>query len=195
MKDSENSSNVSKVSGVFFCAMMLVVLSVSVALCKDTFVESGEYKSKDFRKGCITDYTDMEEGGDIKWVWVSPDVKLSEYRVVIKSFSDVSDEVKSTLLAEMKKLFLETFEKNRQATGSLDAEVCIYEVQKFSAGKAWIPFAGGHKMQAGVGAEMILRTKDKKIVAKFRHFAREGAQIEQAAEEVADDLKKYMSKH
>jgi len=174
---------------------MAVLATVQTGQCKDKFIKSSDYRDKDFRKGCILDYGDLEEGDDISWVWVAPEVRLSDYKVQVISFEDVSDEIKKSQLREIKKIFQESIEKRRGDRGLLDAEVCIYEIQKFSAGKAWIPFAGGHQMQAGVGAEMILRTPDKKIVAKFRHFAREGGQIEQAAEEVADDLKKYMSKH
>lgn len=179
----------------------LVVLCCAVCMtaqsgqCKDKFINSSDYRDKDFRKGCIADYAELEEGDDISWVWVAPEVKLSDYKVQVTSFEDISDELKKSQFKEIKKLFQDSVEKRRGEKGTLDAEVCIYEIQKFSHGKAWIPFAGGHQMQAGVGAEMILRTSDKKIVAKFRHFAREGGQIEQAAEEVADDLKKYMSKH
>jgi hypothetical protein len=50
-------------------------------------------------------------------------------------------------------------------------------------------------MQAGLGVEMVLRDGKSRTVAKFRHSAREGAQIEAAAQEVAGDLVKYISKH
>jgi len=59
----------------------------------------------------------------------------------------------------------------------------------------WIPFAGGKLMQAGVGIEMVLRDEHGKPVAKFRHSAREGAQIETAIHEVDNDLMKYIAKH
>jgi hypothetical protein len=174
---------------------LAVLLMAQPGQCKEKFIKSSDYRDKDFRKGCIQDYAELEEGDDISWVWVAPGVTLSDYKVQVTSFEDFSDEIKKSQLREIKKIFQESVEKRRGDKGLLDAEVCVYEVQKFSPGKAWIPFAGGYQMQAGVGAEMILRTADKKIVAKFRHFAREGGQIEQAAEEVADDLKKYMSKH
>lgn len=182
-----------KVGGVVSCMVFVITLSVSAAFCADKFIESGDYKSKNFRKGCIDDYSNLIEGDDLKWQWVAEGVKLADYKVSVKSFKDTSDELKKTQLEGFKNIFTETFEKTKGTQGTLKAEVCVYEVQKFSAGKAWIPFAGGHQMQAGVGAEVVLKNSQDKIVAMFRHFAREGAQVEQAAEEVADDIKKYIS--
>ncbi len=178
-----------------FCFFVLTGLAAQTVYGRDKLVESSDYKDKDFKKGCISDYSDLEEGEDISWVWVAPGIKLTDYKVVITSFDDISEELKKTQLKEMKELFKETFETLKGTKGTLNATVCIYEIQKFSAGKAWIPFAGGHQMQAGLGAEVILKTSDNKVVAKFRHFAREGAQVEQAAEEVADDLKKFIKEN
>jgi hypothetical protein len=78
--------------------------------------------------------------------------------------------------------------------GTLTADLCIYEVQDYSPAKAWIPFAGGHQMQAGIGIEMVLRDGSKTI-AKFRHFSRRGMQPEAALEESAGDYTKYIRKH
>lgn len=195
MKNVGCKSVTTKVISVLCGLLVVLAMSVTAGYCKDKFIDSGEYKKENFKKICIADYAEMHEGGDIKWVWVDPGIKLADYKVKVKSFEDRSDEIKSSQLGDIKKLFVESFEKTKGASGVLNAVICIYEVQKFSAGKAWIPFAGGHKMQAGVGAEMTLSTKEGKIVAKFRHFAREGAQIELAAEEVADDLRKFINQN
>jgi hypothetical protein len=42
---------------------------------------------------------------------------------------------------------------------------------------------------------MIIRDKKNKIVAKFRHFDRRGMDVKDAAEEVADHMVNYISKH
>ncbi len=186
----------SKMPAVFMVSLIMVALfGVQVARCADKFIESDEYKDKEFKKGCISDYSGLVEGDDIKWVWIAPGVKLADYKINVASFSDPSGEIRKSQVDGIKNTFKEILEKNNGSKGILNADVCIYEVQKFSQGKAWIPFAGGHQMQAGVGAELVLKDAGKKIIAKFRHFAREGAQIELAAEEVADDLKKYISRH
>lgn len=62
-------------------------------------------------------------------------------------------------------------------------------------GKAWIPFVGMHKAQAGIGVEMIFLNTKGKIVAKIRHSAREGFEVEKAAEEAANDIVKFLIQH
>jgi hypothetical protein len=76
----------------------------------------------------------------------------------------------------------------------LHADICVYDIQPYSFGKRFIPFTGGYLSQAGVGIEVILRDGDKNI-AMFRHFAREGSSIKDAADEVSQDITKYMLKH
>ncbi len=179
------------------CAACLMFLMLPLDALSDpkVFVDSKEYKDKDFIKGCISDYSDLVEGNDVNWVWIAPGVKLAEYGVTIGKFENKSDELRSSQVGELKSIFKEFLGKLKGEKGPLTADICIYEVQKFSQGKAWIPFAGGHQMQAGVGAEAIVKGGDGKTVAKFRHFAREGARVEDAAQEVAEDLMKFMKKN
>jgi hypothetical protein len=165
------------------------------ALCApEKLVDSDEYKGKDFLKGCITDYKELAKGDGIDWVWLAPGVTLADYSLTIAKFENKTEEIRSAQLEDIKSVFKEFLGKLKGSKGTLSANICIYEVQKFSPGKAWIPFAGGHQMQAGVGVEMILSDKGK-TVARFRHFARNGSRLEDAAEETATDLKKYVSKH
>ncbi|MBI5612977.1 MAG: hypothetical protein HY942_07925 [Gammaproteobacteria bacterium] len=186
-------------SSAFFRAcvacLMFLILPLDALSESALLVNSKEYKDKDFIKGCISDYSDLVEGNDVNWVWIAPGVKLADFRVTLGKFENKSDELRSSQVGEIKSIFQEFLGKLNGEKGFLTADVCIYEVQKFSQGKAWIPFAGGHQMQAGVGAEAIVKGGDGKTVAKFRHFAREGARIEDAAQEVAEDLMKYMKKN
>lgn len=101
------------------------------------------------------------------------------------------------MLKTVKDVFRDTFadEEGSGEKGTLTADICVYEAENFSGGKAWIPFVGAHEMQAGLGVEMVLRDAKNRVVAKFRHSAREGAQIENAAQEVAGDLMKYIGNH
>jgi hypothetical protein len=48
---------------------------------------------------------------------------------------------------------------------------------------------------AGVGVEVVMRDKRKKIVAKIRHFDSEGTERKQAAEEVAGHVAKFAAKN
>jgi hypothetical protein len=173
-----------------------VVMSPVIVFCSpERLVESSDYKEKDFIKGCISDYGDLIKGDDINWIWVSPGTNLAGHKLSIASFDNKTDELRNAQIDEIKSIFKEFFGKLKGDKETLSADICIYEVQKFSAAKAWIPFAGGHQMQAGVGVELVIKSTGGKTIAKFRHFAREGSRVEDAAQEVAEDLKKYISKH
>jgi len=183
-------------------SIMAVVLALfffsNGALCAPArLVESSEYKDKDFHKGIITDYSNLVDGDDVQWVWIDPSITLSQYGLKVGKVENRSDLRSRAMTETVKNVFKDAFAdlKVKGGKGTLTADLCIYEAENFSAGKAWIPFAGGHQMQAGIGIEMVLRDTKKRTVGKFRHFAREGAQIEAAAQEVAGDLMKYIASH
>jgi hypothetical protein len=175
-------------------SLVTAMFPLSAFCSSEKLVESKEYKEKDFQKGCITDYTDMAKGDRIDWVWTNEEIKLSDYTLTIAKFENKIDELSSSQVEVIKSEFKDMFGKLKGEKGALSANICIYEVQKFSPGKAWIPFAGGNLMKAGLGVEVILSNKGK-TVATIRHFAREGARPEDAAHETASDIKKYLSKH
>jgi len=180
----------------FILAMgfIAVVMSPVIVFCSpERLVDSSDYKDKDFIKGCMPDYGDLVKGDDIEWVWVSPGTTLAGHKLSIASFDNKTEELRNAQVDEIKAIFNEFLGKLKGGKEALSADICIYEVQKFSAGKAWIPFVGGHQMQAGIGVELVIKNAGGKPVAKFRHFAREGARVEDAAQEVAEDLKKYIS--
>lgn len=163
----------------------------------ERFVDSDDYKDKDFRKCSISDYSDMVDGDDIQWVWTDPSVKLAGYRLKVGKVENKSQLRSKSLVESVRSAFADNFAdmEAKGGSGTLTADVCIYEAEHFSAGKAWIPFVGGHQMQAGLGVEMILRDGKNRTVAKFRHSAREGAEIEAATHEVVGDLMKYVGDH
>jgi len=178
-----------------FLAVALVA-SATVVSAADKLVNSSDYSDKDFKKCSIADYTDMVDGDDIQWVWTDPAIKLSTYDLKVGKVENKSEVRKKSLVESVKTVFSESFadRESKGTSGTLTADICIYEAEKFSGGKAWIPFVGAHAMQAGIGIEMILRNGNK-TVAKFRHSAREGAEIETATEEAAGDLMTYISEH
>ncbi len=57
----------------------------------------------------------------------------------------------------------------------------------------WIPHAGGHLAQAGVGIEPVFTDSTGKVVAEVRHSGREGDHLEDAAEELVDDIRPFVS--
>jgi hypothetical protein len=160
-------------------------------------IDSNDYKDKDFKKCAIADYADMAEGDDVDWLWADPALKLAEYKLKVGKVDNKSEIHSRSMVEAVKNTFKDTFAdlETKGAAGTLTADLCIYEAENMNTAKAWIPFVGGHQMQAGIGIEMVLRDEHDKPVAKFRHFAREGGQIEAAAQEVVGDLMKYIDKH
>ena len=171
----------------------VIMFPVIVFCSPERLVDSSDYKDEDFKKGCLSDYGDLVKGDDIDWVWVSPGTTLAGHKLSMAKLDNKTEELRKAQVDEIKDIFKEFLGKLQGGKEALSADICIYEVQKFSAGKAWIPFAGGHQMQAGIGVELVIKNAGGKSVAKFRHFAREGSRVEDAAQEVAEDIKKYIS--
>lgn len=181
-----------------FCfVFMAALLFPLAALCSpERLVDTSDYKDKDFIKGCISDYSDLVKGDDIDWVWISPGTKLAQYTIAIGKFENTSAELRSSQVEEVKSAYKEILSKVKgEGKDVLTADICVYEYQKFSPGKAWIPFVGGHQMQAGIGAEVVLRDKEGKTVAKIRDMSRSGSTAADAADESANNLRKYIGKH
>ena len=180
---------------VFLAALLCIPAALFGSPKK--LVNDSEYSDKDFRKCNIKDYSDMVDGDDIGWVWTDPAVKLDGYKIKEGKVENKSDMRSKSMVETVKNVFRDPFAdmEGKGEKGTLTADICIYEAENFSGGKAWIPFVGGHQMQAGLGVEMVLRDSKSRIVGKFRHSAREGVQIENAAQEVASDLMKYIANH
>ena len=161
------------------------------------FVDSDDYKDKEFKKCSISDYAHLVEGDDVNWIWVADGIKTSNFKLSIGGVQNIALNKKTSDTEAVKTSFQQVINdidskgKSEKAT----ADICIYEIQEFSYGKAWIPFVGGHQAQAGVGVEVILKDKNKKTVAEFRHFTREGARTQEAATEAAEDITKFISKN
>jgi hypothetical protein len=174
----------------------MAVLFPAAALCgSDKLIDSNEYKDKDFHKGIIKDYTDMVKGDRVDWVWVGSSEKLGQYKIKVAGITNKSESHSKSLVESVKSIFTSSLADIAGTKGTLTAELCITEVQNYSPGKAWIPYAGGHQMQAGIGIEMILRDQNNKMVAKIRHFDRRGMDVKDAAEEAADHIVNYISKN
>lgn len=181
---------------VLVCSLFLIIILPLSAFCgSDRFIDSDDYKSKDFKKGILSDYNDLNETRDVNWAWIASGTNLADHKISIESFEDATDEVGKNQLSSIKAIFQDTLERVKGSKGALTAKISIHEVQKYSPGKAWIPFAGGHQMQAGVGVEVLLKDKSGKVVGKIRHFARNGVAFETAAQESADDIRKFINQN
>ena len=190
-------NGLSILKGIFLIVTIITIFPISAFCSSDRFVDSDDYKDKGFTKCIITDYSDLVKGEDIDWAWISPSQQLSKYAIKVGTAENKSDHRSKSLVEKLISTFKDSFEDRgaKEGNGTLTANLCIYEVQEFSPGKAWIPFVGGHQMQAGVGVEMVLVDQDGKTVGKFRDFARRGSMVEAAVEAVAEDMTKYVNKH
>jgi len=197
LSGSDSEHRVREMTRHIMTFLAAAILFVAVPAHAERLVDSDDYKDKDFRKCFISDYADMVDGDDIQWVWINPSVKLAGHRLKVGKVENKSQLRSKSLIETVRSAFADNFEdtETKGGNGTLTADVCIYEAEHFSAGKAWIPFVGGHQMQAGLGVEMVLRDGKNGTVAKFRHSAREGAEIEAAAQEVVGDLMKYVGDH
>lgn len=166
---------------------------------KARFVDSDDYKDKsEFKSAIIDDYEGMVEGDDIEWIWVADGIKLSDYKIVLDGkFVNKSDVNDKSMLATLNEEFDDSVNRSnaKKSKGTLRATGGVYWAERMSRGKAWIPYAGGHLAQAGVGIELILKDSSGKTVAKIRHSGREGDKPEYAAQELLDDLDSYVADH
>ena len=163
----------------------------------DRLVDSDEYKEGEFEKGIIEDYSDMVEGDGVEWVYLSEGLKLSSYKIDLGEFKNVSSITNSDMIEALEEGFPNAFRRIglKGSAGTLKAESAVYWAERASQGKKWIPYAGGHLAQAGVGLEMVLRDSSGKVVAKLRHSTRQGEQLDEAAEEIVDDIADFIRKN
>lgn len=164
----------------------------------ERLVDQDEYKEGEFVKGIIEDYTDMVEGDGIEWIWVEPGVKLRDYKIKIGEFKNMSEVTNKDMIETLEDGFDESFErlgKKGGREGSLTTENAVYWAERAQSAKRWIPYAGGHLAQSGVGIEMVFRDSSGKIIAKIRHSGRQGEKLEEAAEELVDDVANYIAEH
>lgn len=170
--------------------LLLLAASAHAGVPKEDLDEQG--------RGIIEDYSDMKEDGDIEWVWVAPGTKLSTYRFNFTKFENLSKSVDDEMEEVVQKLLPRSLARATRADDKapvLDVESAIYWTQRANMAKLWIPYAGGHLAQAGVGVELVFRDPSGRIVAKIRHSGREGTELKAAAEELVDDVTDYVRNH
>jgi hypothetical protein len=161
---------------------------------KKTIVDTKEYKQGEFAKGIIEDYSDMVEGDGVEWVYLAPGVKLSDYTIKITGWKNKSEVGAKSMMNALDESFKEQIDQRlgKGKKGTLLVDGGVYWAERASEGKRWIPYAGHHLAQAGIGVELVFRESNGNIVAKIRHSTREGNRLESAAEEVADDVVKFL---
>jgi len=162
----------------------------------NSFLASDEAKDPKYRQGCvITDYRELVGQEAVTWAWVDPAVKVGAPGKIdvqpIRNFSNVTD---SSVAPKLERDFKEAFERigKTPGKGGLTMQSCIIWMERFEPSKAFIPYAGGHLMQAGVGVEMLITEAGGRPVAKIRHSVRQGTEPSAAAGELVDDIVNYL---
>lgn len=168
------------------------VLAAVGAPAADRFQDSDEAKDPAYKQGCvITDYSDMTSGDGVNWVWIAPGTKLGGAgKVEIATVKNISDVTDAALAGNVEANFKQAFERVGKTVGpgGLKVVSCVYWVDRANTGKMFIPFAGGHLAQAGVGIELIVQDPSGATVAKIRHDGRSGSAPSDAAAAVVDDV-------
>lgn len=164
-------------------SLLLVVPALHAGVSKEDLDEQG--------RGIIQDYGDMKEDGDIEWTWVAPGTRLASFRFAPGKFENLSTSVDDDMEEVVEKVLPRALAKaSRAADGApvLTVDSAIYWAQRANRAKVWIPYAGMHLAQAGVGIELVFRDASGGIVAKVRHSGREGEALEAAAQELVEDI-------
>lgn len=153
---------------------------------------------QEYGKGIIADYGDMQAGEDIQWYWIAPGSALADHRCNVASVENLTVTVDHDMRDVFKEELPEVLGRvcsDDAAAAPLDIDVGIYWAERANTAKAWIPFVGGHLMQAGVGIEMVFRGADGQVVAKLRQSGREGGELRDSSRELVDDIARFVRGH
>lgn len=178
-------------------ALLAVAVFASPALAADVPADL-EQNIADDGAGIISDYSGMVEGDGLDWIWVAPEIRLAEHRFTVSKVENLTIKIDDDLMH----VFEDNLPRQLNRAGSrdenapvLDVRVGIHWVERANTAKAWIPFAGGHLMQAGAAAELVFTAEDGTILAKIRHSAREGQHLKDAGQEISDDVAEFVHAH
>jgi len=175
----------------------IVIVIAAVALAMSAYAAGVDKDNlKEYGRGIIKDYSDMNEDEGIEWVWLRSGVRLSEHRFKLnKSFENLTTVTDD----DMEEVLNKTLPRTLDRAGSKDSgasvlrvEGAIFWAERANRSKRWIPYAGGHLAQAGLGIELVIRDGKGDIVCKIRHSGREGDDLDDAAEELLEDISKYV---
>jgi hypothetical protein len=177
----------------------LIIAARPSAAKQQSFLDSDEAKEADYKRGCaITDYSGMVEADGIDWAWIDSSAKIGgpgDIQIVaVKNVSDVTD---ASVASNVEQDFKQAFTRIGKSPGASGMKFtsCVFWVDRANAAKAWVPFAGAHLMQAGVGIEATITDSSGKTVAKLRHNGRSGQSPSDAAAAIVDDLVNFIAKH
>jgi len=179
--------------------VLAALLALAAPAAAERFADSDEAKEAQYKTGCvITDYADMTTGDGVNWVWIAPGSKLGgPGKVEIATVKNISDVTDAALAGTVESDFKQAFARvgKTVAPGGVKITSCIYWVERANTAKMFIPFAGGHLAQAGIGIELIVVDPSGKTIAKIRHDGRSGTAPSDAAGAVVDDIANFSRDH
>jgi|GEM_PF-5845435 len=154
-----------------------------------------EAQLEEYGRGIIEDYSDLEASEAMEWIWLEPGLDLSAHQFNVERVENL------TLLvdADMEEVLEQALPKVLARAGSRDAdapvltvEAAVFWAQRANRAKRWIPYAGDHLSQSGVGLELVMKNAEGEIVGKIRHSGREGDELKAAAQELMDDVAAFI---
>lgn len=149
-----------------------------------------------YGKGIITDYSPLEQSEQIEWLWLAPGLQLSAHRFDLRSYENltllVDDELDGVLEGGLPRVLARAGSRD-EAAPALFVDVAVYWAERANRAKRWIPYAGAHVAQAGVGVELVLTDADGNVVGLMRHSGREGDELKLAAQELVDEIASFVN--
>ena len=149
-----------------------------------------------YGKGIISDYSSLEHGEPIEWLWLAPDLQLSAHRFDLRSYDNltllVDDDLDGVLEAGLPRVLSRAGARGEDAP-TLVVDVAVYWAERANRAKRWIPYAGAHVAQAGVGVELVLTDAEGNVVGLMRHSGREGDELKLAAQELVDEIAAFIN--
>ncbi len=149
-----------------------------------------------YGRGIITDYAPLEHGEHIEWLWLAPGLELSAHRYELRSYENltllVDDDMDGVLEKALPRVLARAGARD-EAAPTLSVDVAVYWAERANSAKRWIPYAGGHVAQAGVGVELVLTDAGGNVVGLVRHSGREGDELKLAAQELVDDIASFIN--
>lgn len=172
----------------FAAAAVLFAATATAAVDKDDLDEYG--------RGIIQDYSDMQQGDPVQWVWIAPGTRLSAHSFRVGKPRNLTTSVDADMEDALARNLPRTLDRAGASGGApLQVEAAIYWVHRANRARSWIPYAGMHLAQAGVGVELVFRDSSGAIVAKMRHSGREGEALESAVNELIDEIGDFVRAH
>lgn len=160
---------------------------------------SGEQGVSAEDTGAQDELARLPEMKPVKHGWVDSSVKLGSYTAVwIEPVQSTAKVLNTKLMESLKSDFDRAFQATgkKLAHGGLKVSPTVTKIERANMGRAWIPFAGASAMQAGVGMDVLVTDeRSGKVVAKFRHFLREGLDEVSTGTAVVDAIIQVMNSH